>query len=261
MQQRKSGCRLKTGVYASSDKRTFKGSGMARRTMMSWWWSRFRTSERYFREKLCMRSVSSMDMWFWLMYRSTWPCCRHFSSLDTRSSVMACVTVLKKLENTKKATTIKHILKTRSRAFRGTTSMDAGTNCVRDQCNDVVYKYMMDGSGFLSSISCTQFVSVPLVGRSPTANHAQATKWFIKLNTENSFTTLSKVLTSSPYAKYRLCSMAVATLTMRINLTILINLAARTERSKRDSLVYSSVTINNQSTPRTVMSGRNHVLL
>jgi len=71
-----------------------------------------------------------------------------------RSSVIAPVRLLTKEEKVTSANSTVHTAYARSSVLRGTTSIEAGVNCVRDQWSDVEYLYQKLRSG--SPLNFTQ---------------------------------------------------------------------------------------------------------
>merc|ERR1719223_48010 len=89
---------------------------------------------------------------------------------------MAAVIVEMKEENVTMAKRMTHTVKPLSTSFSGTTSMEAGVNCVIDQCKAVKYRY--ENPAFCKRFSCTQ-VSSRVMSKVPMPYQEHAGRWLI----------------------------------------------------------------------------------
>mmetsp|Transcript_48447 Transcript_48447/g.142999 ORF Transcript_48447/g.142999 Transcript_48447/m.142999 type:complete len:219 (-) Transcript_48447:827-1483(-) len=123
-----------------------------------------------------MRNESSDETSFARRYRRRRE--RFLSNMELiwRSCVIAPVMLERKEEKTSRAKHSTTTEKARSQLLVGKTSMDAGVNCVRDQCMLVRYLYWMSSR----SSKCPAAVQLRSPGErfaEPMACHVQATRW------------------------------------------------------------------------------------
>mmetsp|Transcript_63339 Transcript_63339/g.204147 ORF Transcript_63339/g.204147 Transcript_63339/m.204147 type:complete len:200 (+) Transcript_63339:435-1034(+) len=136
----KKGWRLRTGLKIWSCSSRCRALGSAASSCTSC------TRMRHFgRQGACstqpqMRPTSTESILFSRRYRRSAALCSRRSLLRFLSCVMAPVMELTKDEKVTRAKSSVQTVYVRSSSFRGVTSIEAGVNCVRDQCSAVVYR-------------------------------------------------------------------------------------------------------------------------
>mmetsp|Transcript_39902 Transcript_39902/g.113969 ORF Transcript_39902/g.113969 Transcript_39902/m.113969 type:complete len:282 (-) Transcript_39902:1019-1864(-) len=180
--------RLKKGWWSSSGVKTSTcrsmSNGSDKRVRSS---TSFSSTLCWPRRSLCsrcrrMRTARGVDI-FWKR-RKRWKMrsCFAYSLFMFRSCVMAFVIELTNEENVTMAKTRVMMEKVRSCTFCGYTSIDAGVNCVRDQCSEVVYLYSTEAfsmSTYWIHVRLGLELTSEATSKVPMAYHRQATKWLI----------------------------------------------------------------------------------
>mmetsp|Transcript_91998 Transcript_91998/g.281533 ORF Transcript_91998/g.281533 Transcript_91998/m.281533 type:complete len:267 (+) Transcript_91998:186-986(+) len=129
----KKGCRLRIGMYTSCSNSICSSSGRSRRSFTSRHAMRCWRAALVFSALRQMRVASCNETWFSRKKRRRWPSWASFSPVIFRRCVIAWVIEPIKVEKATKPTMMTTTVNERSAVFRGTTSMDAGVNCVMDQ--------------------------------------------------------------------------------------------------------------------------------
>mmetsp|Transcript_76546 Transcript_76546/g.216434 ORF Transcript_76546/g.216434 Transcript_76546/m.216434 type:complete len:263 (-) Transcript_76546:321-1109(-) len=209
-------------------------------------------------------AVATEILWCW-MYRLRWTSCFACSLFMFRKCVMAFVIELTNEENEIKAKTRTNRENVRSVMFVGYTSMEAGVNCVSDQCKDVVYLYGTDVSSKLNSTT-----QASLSSRMPMAYHAQAMTWLMMRMHVVSFTMpintaiYSDCMCSSIRIKYR--GSFIKRISRSIRSRRMIRTVLPTRAMPRFSMLSPPVSSSSpkprmlQSMPTRKKSSANHVI-
>mmetsp|Transcript_1505 Transcript_1505/g.5129 ORF Transcript_1505/g.5129 Transcript_1505/m.5129 type:complete len:207 (+) Transcript_1505:654-1274(+) len=147
----KSGCTTRIGECTSLWRQMVRGPDSSlRRATFSWVVRRWCTSTAK-SMYLVILAESSVPIRFSFRNLRRRNFCDVSEAVRPLSRVMADVMLLTKEENTTIATKRTATVKSLSWKFSGNTRMDAGVNCVMDQCSDITYC----SAGSLSMMRCT----------------------------------------------------------------------------------------------------------